>query len=136
MATIQEEDGEEEQEEEDPDKDGEQEAGQEARDYAKARKFARLLQSGRLPDDVKKMYVEAGKKKSTSRLFRTKLINALFQKSSTGEWALATDTPDTSLSILPGEPRHEVWQLRSRRRSCICDALADISGKSGSNDRC
>ena len=92
-ANIQaEEEGEEEQKEEDPVEDAEQEARSEARDYAKARNLARFLQQGSLPDDVKKMYDEAGKK-STSRLFGTKLINALFQKSTTGEWVLATDTP-------------------------------------------
>ena len=77
-----------EEEEEEAEEDPEVEAG-ETRSYNKARKFTRMLKSGQLPADIKALY-DAAEKSGKPRLFRTELINRLFQKSSKGEWVLAT----------------------------------------------
>lgn len=83
----------EEGEEEGAVEDTEVEAG-ETRNYHKARKFARMLKAGQLPADITALYQVAAEKSGHPRLFRTELINRLFQKNSKGEWVLATGSQE------------------------------------------
>ena len=52
----------------------------ETRNYAKARKFAKMLKKGQLPEEIKLMYMQAARNSESPRLFRTEMINRLFQK--------------------------------------------------------
>lgn len=65
----------------------------ETRDAAKARKFAKMLKSGQLPEEIQLMYNEAAQKSSSPRLFRTEMINRLFQRNNKGEWVMASASP-------------------------------------------
>jgi hypothetical protein len=65
----------------------------EKRDYGKARKWQRLLKSGQIPDDIVQMYNCTALKQKQPRLFRTQLINKLFQVDSNGEYTLCSDSP-------------------------------------------
>ena len=51
---------------------------QETRDYGKARKMARMLKSGNVPDDIRRLY-DSANQQANPRLFKTELINRLFQ---------------------------------------------------------
>ncbi len=88
------EEGEEGEEEEVKEDDPETEAPEEKRSYGKARKFARMLAKGQVPEDIRRMYNEAATKSQSPRLFRTELINRMFKKGSNGEWVLCTDSAD------------------------------------------
>ena len=67
---------------------------EEKRHYAKARKFAKMLKKGQLPEEIKLMYTEAAQKSESPRLFQTQLINKLFQKNKKNEWVMSTDNPE------------------------------------------
>ena len=67
---------------------------EEKRNYAKARKFAKMLKKGQLPEEIKLMYTEAAQKSDSPRLFKTELINRLFQQNKSGEWVMTTDSPE------------------------------------------
>ena len=69
---------------------------EEKRNYAKARKFAKMLKKGQLPEEIKLMYTEAAQKSNSPRLFKTELINRLFQQNKSGEWVM------TALSLPAG----------------------------------
>ena len=66
-----------EREEEDQEHDEEVDAKQDSqtRDYAEARKFARLLKAGHIPGDVLKLHNDAAKGKGNTQ------VNSLFQRS-------------------------------------------------------
>ena len=74
--------------EEDPEIDA-----KEKRNYGKARKFARAIQAGEIPDAIKEMYQNASKYSKQPRLFRTELVNRLFKKTSKGEFVLCHEDP-------------------------------------------
>ena len=67
---------------------------EEKRHYAKARKFAKMLKKGQLPEEIKLMYTEAAQKSESPRLFQTQLINKLFQKNKKNEWVMSTDNTE------------------------------------------
>eukprot|EP00435_Cladocopium_sp_Y103_P012619 s1297_g3.t1 len=66
----------------------------EKRSYNKARKFQRMLKQGLIPDEIAAMYNDAHVKQKQQRLFRTELVNRLFQKTKAGEWVLCHDSPE------------------------------------------
>lgn len=66
--------------------------GEEKRDYAKARKFTRMLESGGVPEDIKLLYEKGGGGNVGKRLFRSQLINRLFTKTK-GRLVMCTDSP-------------------------------------------
>lgn len=70
--------------EEDPEIDA-----KEKRNYGKARKFARAIQAGEIPDAIKEMYQNASKYSKQPRLFRTELVNRLFKKHPKGSLSFA-----------------------------------------------
>ncbi|CAE7268555.1 unnamed protein product [Symbiodinium sp. CCMP2592] len=80
-------------------KDEEQEAeddeskNEETRDVGKARKMARMLKAGNVPEDVRKLY-ESANQQSNPRLFKTELINRLFQVNKSGNYTMCTTSPD------------------------------------------
>ena len=63
------------------------------RHYGKARKFQRMLKSGQIPDDIMKLYQDQALREKQPRLFRTQLINSLFQQDDNGEYVLCSDSP-------------------------------------------
>ena len=65
----------------------------EKRNYGKARKFARAIQAGEIPEDIKDMYNNASKYSNQPRLFKTELVNRLFKKTAKGEFVLCHDEP-------------------------------------------
>jgi len=83
--------GEEEEEKED---DEEVEDPNDKRDYAKARKFGRLLKNGQVPDDILKMYNDDAMQSKQPRMYRTALINKLFRKDSKGEYIMCHKDPE------------------------------------------
>ena len=66
----------------------------EKRSYHKARKFQRMLKQGLIPDEIVAMYNDANVKQKQPRLYRTELVNRLFQKTKAGEWVLCHDSPE------------------------------------------
>ena len=70
----------EEGEEEDQKEAGPEVSPDETRNYAKARKFAKMLKKGQLPEEIKLMYMQAAQNSESPRLFRTEMINRPFQK--------------------------------------------------------
>ena len=64
----------------------------EGRDYAKARKFARLQKENKLPEEVKKLLAQA-ENHPNPRQYKSQLINRLFSKTDSGNFVLATNTP-------------------------------------------
>lgn len=68
----------------------------ETRHFAKARKFAKMLKKGQLPEEIKLMYEQAAQQSATPRLFRTEMINRLFQKNKKNEWVMVTGSPEFS----------------------------------------
>ena len=64
------------------------------RDYAKARKFGRLLKNGQVPDDILKMYNDDAMQSKQPRMYRTTLINELFRKDSKGEYIMCHKDPE------------------------------------------
>ena len=76
------------------------------RSYPKARKWARMIKAGQVPDDLQKLYEEGAKNSSTPRLFKSQFINKVFQKNSRGEYVLA-----------PGSAESETFKKNSEIRS-------------------
>ena len=64
------------------------------RDYGKARKFARMLKAGDVPQDIVQLYQQEALSKKSPRLFRSQLINKMFQKNAKGDYVLATQSPE------------------------------------------
>lgn len=85
--------GEEGEEEEATEKDPEVDPG-EKRDYAKARKFARMLKQGQVPEEVVTLYNDSALQSKQPRLFKTELINRLFKKDSKGGFVLCHNDPE------------------------------------------
>ena len=65
----------------------------EKRHFGKARKFQRMLKAGQIPEDILKLYNDGAMQQKQPRLFRTELINKLFQQDSKGEYCLRSDSP-------------------------------------------
>ena len=65
----------------------------EKRHHGKARKWQRMLKAGQIPDDIVQMYNNTALQQKQPRLFRTQLINKLFQVDSNGEYTLCSDSP-------------------------------------------
>lgn len=85
--------GEEGEEEEEAERDPEVDPG-ERRDYAKARKFARMLKQGQVPEEVVTLYNDSAVQSKQPRLFKTELINRLFKKDSKGGFVLCHNDPE------------------------------------------
>ena len=68
-------------------------AKEDKRHYGKARKWQRMLKAGNIPDDIVQMYNNAALQQKQPRLFRTQLINKLFQVDSNGDYTLCSDSP-------------------------------------------
>lgn len=66
----------------------------ELRNGGKARKFAKMLSKGQLPQEIKEMYQQAAQRSDTPRLFRTEMINRLFQRNQKNEWVMVTKSPE------------------------------------------
>lgn len=66
----------------------------EKRDYGKARKFARMLKAGQVPEEVVSLYNDQALQAKQPRLFRTELINRLFKKDSHGGFILCHNQPE------------------------------------------
>ena len=66
----------------------------EKRCYGKARKFARMVKKGLIPEEIVAMYNDAGAKHKQPRLFRTELVNRLFKKTQGGDYVLCHDSPE------------------------------------------
>ena len=84
---------------EEGEEEGQKEAGpevspDETRNYAKARKFAKMLKKGQLPEEIKLMYMQAAQNSESPRLFRTEMINRLFQKNKKNEWVMVSTSPE------------------------------------------
>ena len=81
------------EEEEMAEDDEEEEEEKELRDYHKARKWARMMKSNSIPEDLKAMYENGGKSAEQPRLWQTKFINAIFTKTARGEYLLSPGNP-------------------------------------------
>ena len=64
---------------------------EEKRDKGKAEKFKAMR--GQLPSHILNLYDDAANSKSSPRAFRTQLVNALFDKTSSGRYILRDDKP-------------------------------------------
>ena len=117
-ANLAEDEPEEGQEEEDLEHDPDSEA-MEKRNYAKARKFARLLKEGRIPDSVKKLFGEASSKQTHPRLFRTELINRLFKQTKEGQYILAADSPEFTSWVQTKDERFGTAAQKGQPRSVL-----------------
>ena len=91
----------------------------EKRNYAKARKFARLLKEGRIPDSVKKLFDEASSKQTHPRLFRTELINRLFKQTKEGQYILAADSPEFKSWVQTKDERFGTAAQKGQPRSVL-----------------
>ena len=106
----------------------------ELRDYNKARKWARLMKSNSIPDDLKQMYESGGKNAEQPRLWQTKFINAIFTKNDRGEHLLSPGNPSftafrgntesrTSAKGSTGVPYSiMLWQYFHGREDAMADA--------------
>lgn len=84
----------------------------ETRNYAKARKFAKMLKKGQLPEEIKLMYMQAAQNSESPRLFRTEMINRPFQKNKkmSGLWCQqALSSRVGSSPMAPGLQQPKVW---------------------------
>lgn len=106
------------------------------------------MDAGQLPEEIRELYEKGPEGAVTAggkRLFRTNLINKLFQKTSNGQYVLATDTPvwksfvqqtDTKYTDAgsKGVPRSILlWQVFQGNERALEDAIAcgDVYEKDG-----
>lgn len=106
------------------------------------------MDAGQLPEEIRELYEKGPEGAMTAggkRLFRTNLINKLFQKTSNGQYVLATDTPvwksfvqqtDTKYTDAgsKGVPRSILlWQVFQGNERALEDAIAcgDVYEKDG-----
>ena len=92
-------------EEEEP-KEQNEAVDDELRSYPKARKWARLIKSGQVPEDLQQLYEQGAKNSPHPRLFKSQFINKVFQQNAKGEYVLA-----------PGNAQFEVFKKNSEVRS-------------------
>ena len=78
----------------------------ETRSYPKARKWARLIKAGQVPEDLQQLYEQGAKNSPHPRLFKSQFINKVFQQNSKGEYVLA-----------PGNAQFEVFKKNAEIRS-------------------
>ena len=64
-------------------------ADDEHRSYPKVRKWARIIKSGQVPEDLQQLYEEGSKNFPPPRLFKSQLINEVFQQNTRGESVFA-----------------------------------------------
>eukprot|EP00435_Cladocopium_sp_Y103_P057409 s3256_g19.t1 len=101
-----EDDGHAEGEEEEPREEDTVVENEEHRSYPKARKWARMIKSGQVPEDLQQLYEDGAKNSPTPRLFKSQFINKIFQVNSKGEYVLA-----------PGNPAFETFKRNTETRS-------------------
>eukprot|EP00435_Cladocopium_sp_Y103_P026627 s808_g6.t1 len=101
-----EDDGHAEGEEEEPREEDAVVENEDHRSYPKARKWARMIKSGQVPEDLQQLYETGAKNSPTPRLFKSQFINKIFQVNSKGEYVLA-----------PGNPAFETFKRNTETRS-------------------
>ena len=78
-------------EDEEPKEEDATVADDEHRSYPKVRKWERMIKSGQVPEDLQQLYEEGSKNSPPPRLFKSRLINKVFQQNTRGESVCAPE---------------------------------------------